>query len=301
MKRITAVLAGAVLASLPTVASAQAVGGSVTSFGPADWLALVLRLGLVIGVIWAAVYAMRWYTQRAGGERAGTLRALDIVETRSLGPNRALHVVRVGDRAVVIGVTPERISTLMQIDEPEVLDRLELTAGGSARPAASFGALLAGLGAGPKSARASVEDEAARAEFRGAGAVPTAGLGLTADESVRLAVSEPAWSRGGSSSGARGHSREEVRGASATQDPVPSGHHLRNMTERLLGVLGFTPVESAPDLIARLRAQRIAAQAAMPVAMPTSVASRRSPGGTRAGCSSRRHSLALRSAQGRER
>jgi hypothetical protein len=51
-------------------------------------------------------------------------RQLQIVETRALGPNRALHLVRVGGHAVLIGVTPDRINQLMQIDDPEEVERL---------------------------------------------------------------------------------------------------------------------------------------------------------------------------------
>lgn len=153
MRRVAAaVLTGLALGATPASAAAQTAGGAVTSFGVGEWFGLILRLGLVIGVIWAAVYAMRWYTRRAGGDRPGATRAIEIVETRSMGPNRALHLVRIGGRAVLIGVTPERINALIEIDDPEVLDGLDLPGRGTFRPATAFSALLAGFRSVSKSA-----------------------------------------------------------------------------------------------------------------------------------------------------
>lgn len=207
---------------LPVPAMAQAAGGSVTSFGAGDWFGLMLRLGLVVGVIWAAVYAMRWYTRRAGGERGGAARTLDIVETRSLGPNRALHLVRIGGRAVLIGVTPERINALLEINDPEVLDHLELSTGGSARPAPNFGALLAGFGAGGHASKADLPEE------------------------------EPA--RAGQVASLLGSLRGGLRRPMALAAP-------RQFTDRVLALLGFIPVESIPQTVERMRAARLASPA----------------------------------------
>ncbi len=128
--RFSALVAGAVVA-LATVATASAqeagtkVGSDVTSFGLGDWVNLGIRLALVIGVICGAVHAMRWYVRRMnrGGGRNG-LRALEVLETHALGPNRTLHLVRLGDRAVLVGATQERITQLLTVDDPEEFRRL---------------------------------------------------------------------------------------------------------------------------------------------------------------------------------
>lgn len=106
-------------------AIAPAPGSGVNSYGLWDWLQIGIRLALVLGVIWGVFVVMRWYMRRVNGS-AGTpgSRQLQIMETRSLGPNRALHLVRVGGRAVLIGVTTERINQLMEIDDPEEVERL---------------------------------------------------------------------------------------------------------------------------------------------------------------------------------
>lgn len=129
--RLLAVLTGAGAGLLPAaVALAQEtgdgveVGEGVLTFGGQDWFNLGLRLGLVLLVIWGAIVAMRWYVRRTNGEGGGGGRQLKIVETRSLGPNRSLHLVRIGNRAVLIGVTAERINQLLAIDDPDEVERL---------------------------------------------------------------------------------------------------------------------------------------------------------------------------------
>lgn len=252
MRQRFAILGG-LLAMLPASAGAESVGGSVTSFGVGEWLGLMLRLGLVIGVIWAAVYAMRWYTRRVGGERRGALRSLDIIETRTLGPNRALHLVRLGERAVLIGVTPERINALMEITDPEVLEGLELTSGGTSRPAA-FGALLAGLGAGASKSSQAVADEPVRAT------------------SMRDLLSR------GTKNKKNGPSEQASKALATTPKAKQPAKQKaprrpkRTLADRVFGSLGFAPVESTPQAIARLRAQaqadQVARAAAQPMPMP---------------------------------
>jgi len=127
---LAASLAVALVVLTRTAAVAQElgegqVGGAVTSFGFGDWLGLGVRLALVIAAIWAGVTGMRWYVRRVnGGPGRSRIGALEVLETHALGPNRTLHLVRLGDRAVLIGATPERITQLMTVDDPGELQRL---------------------------------------------------------------------------------------------------------------------------------------------------------------------------------
>jgi len=145
------------LASLPAAAHAQIpgqaepsgldtagqTGGGITSFGLMDWLNLGLRLALVVVIIWAAVAGLRWYTRRLhGGAMPG--RQLQIVETRALGPNRTLHLVRLGGHAVLVGVTAERINALLQIDDADEVERLT-AASAEAPPPRSIRSLVSGM------------------------------------------------------------------------------------------------------------------------------------------------------------
>lgn len=116
---------GALLAALPVVALAQAgdVGTGVVRLGAWDWINLVVRLVAVVAIIWGAFWALRWYNRRIQtGYGAG--RSLEVLETRALGPNRSMQLVRVGRRAVLVGVTADRINQLLEIDDPEEVERL---------------------------------------------------------------------------------------------------------------------------------------------------------------------------------
>ncbi len=121
---------GALLAALPCLALAQAtpeVGTGVVRLGAWDWINLVVRLVAVVAIIWGAFWALRWYNRRIQtGYGAG--RSLEVLETRALGPNRSMQLVRVGRRAVLVGVTAERINQLLEIDDPEEVERLAQTA-----------------------------------------------------------------------------------------------------------------------------------------------------------------------------
>ncbi|MEZ4502202.1 MAG: flagellar biosynthetic protein FliO [Dehalococcoidia bacterium] len=125
---------------------APAVGDAVTTFGAWDWLNLGLRLGLVVVAIWAAFWAMRWYVRRVNGGAAGSGRLLQIVETRTLGPNRSLQLVRLGNRAVLLGVTPDRINQLLTLDDPDEVERLTEASRAPAELPRSVEALVGRLG-----------------------------------------------------------------------------------------------------------------------------------------------------------
>jgi len=112
---------------LPAFAHAQqadGVGSAVPSYGVLDWLNLGLRLALVVGAIYGAVVAMRWYVRRVNGDGGRLGRQVQVLESRALGPNRSLHLVRLGGRAVLLGVTAERINTLMAIEDATEVERL---------------------------------------------------------------------------------------------------------------------------------------------------------------------------------
>jgi flagellar biogenesis protein FliO len=150
--------------------SAEGVGTGVSGFDTGDWFGLLLRLGLVLAVIWGAVLGMRWYVRRMTGQSSGRAdgRALQILETRTLAPNRSLALVRLGGRAVLIGITPERITSLLSVDDPDEVEGLATPPeGASRRP---LGAVLSGLASvtAPSRgapARASAEAGTARARL----------------------------------------------------------------------------------------------------------------------------------------
>jgi flagellar biosynthetic protein FliO len=146
---LAATLLAATWPGLAVPASAQepeVVGDAVTGFGALDWFGLGLRLALVVAVIWGVVWAMRWYVRRMNGGPAGSGRLLHVVETRALGPNRSLQLVRLGDHAVLLGVTPDRINALLSLDDPDEVERLTEVAEQPAAVSGVVDAAIARLG-----------------------------------------------------------------------------------------------------------------------------------------------------------
>lgn len=82
---------------------------------------MLLKLALVVGMLLAALFALRKLT--AGGGPLGLSlakgRNLVVLETTTLGPGQAMHLVSVGgDRLLVVGASPQGLTTLACIDEP---------------------------------------------------------------------------------------------------------------------------------------------------------------------------------------
>lgn len=76
---------------------------------------LVLAVGLVVALLWAALWAVR--RGRPGGfaPRGDDCR---ILRGLSLGPRERLYVVAVGAQQLVIGVAPGAISLLCELGSP---------------------------------------------------------------------------------------------------------------------------------------------------------------------------------------
>ncbi len=84
---------------------------------------LVLSLGVVIGLLLAAAAVVR---RRAGfgllkGLGGGGKTKLDVLGRSSLGRSASVAVVRFGERAVLVGVTDERVSVLAEAPVAEVV------------------------------------------------------------------------------------------------------------------------------------------------------------------------------------
>ena len=70
------------------------------------------QLSMVVAVL-ALLAGMLWVLRRKGvaafrlgGSRNGSNRSLQLVERLALTPNHSLHLVRVADRTLLIGVAP---------------------------------------------------------------------------------------------------------------------------------------------------------------------------------------------------
>jgi flagellar protein FliO/FliZ len=82
-------------------------------------LRLAVSLGVVVGIMYLAARLAR---QRgalgpSGGHRRAALR---VVARQSLGKSSSVAVVNLGDRNLVIGVTPQKVTLLAEVDASEV-------------------------------------------------------------------------------------------------------------------------------------------------------------------------------------
>jgi len=89
---------------------------------------LVIKLGLVIGLIYLTMWALRTYVlgpqarRRIGARLTGRM---DVLDTTVLAPNRTLYLVEVADRVLVLGATGTSLNTLAEIKEAEAIDLLK--------------------------------------------------------------------------------------------------------------------------------------------------------------------------------
>lgn len=85
---------------------------------------LVVKLGLVVGLIYVTVWLLRAYVGRARPGAAGSSARIDVLEAAALAPGRSLYLVEVADRVLVVGATSGSLATLAEITDPEAIARL---------------------------------------------------------------------------------------------------------------------------------------------------------------------------------
>jgi flagellar protein FliO/FliZ len=79
---------------------------------------MISALALVIALVYGALYLLR----RLMGRRlrgSGGKGSLEVLETTYVGQHKAISLVRVGQRSVLVGVTDNQITTLTELDNEE--------------------------------------------------------------------------------------------------------------------------------------------------------------------------------------
>jgi flagellar biosynthetic protein FliO len=100
------------------------VQGNLASLGAGDsigsslyYVGVVIKVvAVLLLIIGGAVILRRWQTKRGGGLG----RRLGVVESVRLSPKQALHLVRVGDRQLLIGATDQAISLICDVQNSPV-------------------------------------------------------------------------------------------------------------------------------------------------------------------------------------
>jgi flagellar biosynthetic protein FliO len=84
-------------------------------------VALGVVFALMAGVLWAA---RRWLPQVGGrSSRNNAIRGIEVLATRPIGQRRSLMLVRIADRTLLLGVTPQSIQALTEMEpEPSFAD-----------------------------------------------------------------------------------------------------------------------------------------------------------------------------------
>ena len=94
----------------------------------------LLRLGLGL-IIVVGLIALVWYVLKrvqrsrypaleSAGKGGGGM--IDVVSTTPLGPNRALHVVRVGEEILLLGATDHSITALTRLGSGDLVGPIEV-------------------------------------------------------------------------------------------------------------------------------------------------------------------------------
>lgn len=93
-------------------------------------LRVLLALAIVLPLVYLVAkglsrHATRWTKGKA----------VRVIDTAVLGPNRWVHLIEVAGRILVVGATPERVTLLSEISEPErIAELLIATSPGESLP-----------------------------------------------------------------------------------------------------------------------------------------------------------------------
>lgn len=99
-------------------------------------LSLLGGLFLFAAVLFLAWYCTKWIGKRYGTPSAGS--HIKILERTALGPDRHLMIVQLEDRVWLLGVTPQHIDKIGELD-PEIFSQNESAQPGNAIREASVG------------------------------------------------------------------------------------------------------------------------------------------------------------------
>ena len=99
--------------------------------GPPDLtmstIKMVISLVVVLGVIWGLYrVAKKALPMRPSG---GKGRMIQILESQYLGMKKSVAMVQVPGAVLVLGVSPDKINLLMQIDNPDIIQGISARSG----------------------------------------------------------------------------------------------------------------------------------------------------------------------------
>lgn len=84
---------------------------------------LIVKLGVVIGLIYLVTLALRWFGKRGRTAFLGSS-AINILEKTPLAQNRELYLVDVADKVLLLGATANNITVLTEITDAAALEEV---------------------------------------------------------------------------------------------------------------------------------------------------------------------------------
>jgi flagellar protein FliO/FliZ len=119
--------------------------GSVKSSSPSS-LWILVRIVVVLALVCAGIYGVVYLLKKSTKVDVGNDPFLKSVATLSVGPNRSIQVVTLGERAYMVGVTEHAVNLLAEVTDKEVIDAMNLEVGKKIPvPGGNFAALMSRL------------------------------------------------------------------------------------------------------------------------------------------------------------
>lgn len=105
----------------------------------------ILTLMFVLGLLGAALYALKAYMRKSGNAPAGkgSYTPVRVITTAFMGPKRNIAVVEVAGEVLVLGLTPQSITFLTKIEDSSAKEELKKIGDNRKRPL--FGLLQGGI------------------------------------------------------------------------------------------------------------------------------------------------------------
>ncbi len=122
-----------------------ALGSNVATFSSGDIFGLLWRLALVALIIWASIFVLRKFVMRSSRTSSAS-GALKVLETIGLSNNRLVYLLEAGDRILVVGSTPNQMTLLAELDDPEVVSALRNDADQTSPKVATLGDMMRDFG-----------------------------------------------------------------------------------------------------------------------------------------------------------
>jgi flagellar protein FliO/FliZ len=142
----------AAAASAPTVTTDRTPLSAAVRNGASDtaikhssstggaFVRMIVGLFIVLAVIYGIYWLLKTYGKsKKSGAAVETGGGIDVVATTAIGPNRSLHLVRVGEELVLVGAAEQAITQLRtySLEESRRLEQQIDASGSSLRPLTS--------------------------------------------------------------------------------------------------------------------------------------------------------------------